>query len=106
MARHPASAYAPRMSESTKRAGMWALRYGLPAVLVVVGFVILLTVEGSTRWDGFAMCLGSALSLLFFTTVFRLGAEGDEERAEEEAARQYLAEHGHWPDEPSPRPRG
>jgi len=84
---------------------MWALRYGLPAALVVAGLVILLTVEGSTRWDGFAMCLGSALSLLFFTTVFRMGAVGDLERDDEEAARRFYAEHGRWPDEPPRAPR-
>lgn len=88
---------------------MWALRYGLPAVLTVAGFVILATVEGSTRWDGFAMCLGSALSLLFFTAVFRMGATGDLERDDEEAARRHYKEHGHWPDERPPgggRPAG
>lgn len=84
---------------------VWALRYGLPAVLTLTGFVILLVVEGSTRWDGFAMCLGSALSLLFFTTVFRMGAEGDAERDDEEAARRYYAEHGRWPDHGPDAPR-
>lgn len=79
--------------------GVWALRYGLPALLTVAGFVILLTVDGSTRWDGFAMCIGSALSLLFLTTVFRMGAAGDLERDEEEAARRHFTEHGYWPDE-------
>jgi len=81
---------------------VWALRYGLPAVLTVAGVVILVAVEGSTRWDGFAMCLGSALALLLFTTVFRMGATGDLERLDEEAARRFYAEHGHWPDEPRP----
>jgi Mn2+/Fe2+ NRAMP family transporter len=93
------------VDDRTKGILMWALRYGLPLVLVVAGLVILVTVDGSTRWDGFAMCLGSALSLLFFTTVFRMGAQGDEERADEEAARRYLAEHGHWPDERPPPAR-
>lgn len=85
---------------------MWVLRYGLPALLTLAGFVILMTVDGSTRWDGFAMCIGSALSLLFFTTVFRMGAAGDLEREDEEAARRYLAEHGHWPDERPAAGRG
>ena len=39
------------------------LRYGLPAVLVVAGFVILVTTEGSLRWDGWAMCVGSGLAI-------------------------------------------
>ena len=83
-----------------------ALRYGLPAGLVVAGFVILFTVESSSRWDGWAMCIGSALSLVFFSVVFHMGKTGDLEREDEEAARAYLREHGHWPDEAPPAPRG
>jgi hypothetical protein len=37
--------------------------------------------------------------------LFRLGVSGDLEREEEERARQYLEEHGHWPDEEPPPPR-
>ena len=79
--------------------GLALLRYGLPALLVVVGFAILLLDDGSRRWDGWAMCVGAALSLVFFSVVFKMGAEGDRERDEEAAARAYLAEHGRWPDD-------
>ncbi len=79
-----------------------ALRYGLPAALVVAGFVLLFTAKESIRWDGFAMCVGAGLSVLLLNWLFRLGAKGDEERKAEDAARAYLAEHGHWPDEEPP----
>jgi len=88
------------MTDHTQRLVLTGLRYGLPSVLLVAGFVILFTVESSTRWDGFAMCVGSALSLVFFSVVFHMGATGDLERDEEESARAYLREHGHWPDDP------
>jgi hypothetical protein len=78
------------------------LRYGLPAVLIVVGFVILFVADGSTRWDGWAMCVGAGLSISFMNVLFRMGAKGDRERVDEQAARDYLAEHGHWPDEAPP----
>jgi hypothetical protein len=81
------------------RAGLWSIRYGLPLLLFVAGWVILFTVDGNIRWDGWAMCLGSAGALLLLNALFRYGAKGDQERADEEAAREYLAEHGHWPDE-------
>jgi len=45
------------------------------------------------------MCVGSGLALLLLNWLFRLGAEGDQERDAEQAARDYLAEHGRWPDE-------
>jgi hypothetical protein len=75
------------------------LRYGVPAALVVAGFVILLTVNGSVRWDGWAMCVGSGLAVLLLNFLFRYGARGDQERQAEEAAREYFAEHGRWPDD-------
>jgi hypothetical protein len=80
------------------------LRWGLPAVLIVAGFVVLAVVDGSERWDGWAMLVGSALALMFFTVVFRMGADGDRERVTEEEARAFYKEHGHWPDERAPRP--
>jgi hypothetical protein len=81
---------------------MRALRYGLPAVLIVIGFVLLFTVDGSLRWEGWAMCVGSGLAILLMNVLFRFGARGDRERDEEVAARDFYAEHGYWPGE---RPR-
>ena len=75
------------------------VRYGLPALLVVAGFVLLFAAPDSSRYEGFAMCLGAGLALLLLNLLFRLGATGDREREREDAAREYLAEHGHWPDE-------
>ena len=75
------------------------LRYGLPAALVLAGFVMLFVADGSTKWDGFAMCVGAGLSVLLLNLLFRYGAKGDEERRREDAAREYLAKHGRWPDE-------
>jgi len=75
------------------------LRYVLPAALVVAGFVLLVVADGTTRWDGFAMCVGAGLSILLLNVLFRYGAKGDDERRQEEEAREYLARHGRWPDE-------
>ena len=75
------------------------VRYGLPALLVVAGFVLLIAAPDSTRYEGFSMCVGAGLAIWLLNWLFRIGATGDRERDEEEAARDYLAEHGHWPDE-------
>jgi hypothetical protein len=75
------------------------LRYGLPAVLVVAGFVMLFVASDSIKWDGFAMCVGAGLAVLLMNVLFRFGAKGDDEREAEDAAREYYSEHGHWPDE-------
>ncbi len=75
------------------------LRYGIPFALVVGGFVLLFAIEDEIRWDGWAMLVGSGLSVLLLNWLFRLGVAGDEERDREEAAREYFGAHGHWPDE-------
>ena len=78
---------------------MLSLRYGLPALLVLAGFVILAVVDDPIRWDGWAMCVGSGLSILLLNWLFRYGAKGDQERDAEQAARDYLSAHGRWPDD-------
>ena len=80
------------------------VRYGLPAGLVVAGFVLLFAAPDDTRYEGFSMCVGAGLAVLLLNWLFRMGAQGDREREKEEAAREYMAEHGHWPDE-KPRRR-
>jgi hypothetical protein len=80
--------------------GLHTIRYVLPALLIVIGFVILFVADDELKWDGWAMCVGSGLALLLLNVLYRYGIKGDEERAQEEAARDYFAQHGHWPDEP------
>ena len=75
------------------------IRYVLPAILIVAGFVVLFAVDDDIRWDGWAMLVGSGLAVLLLNVLFRYGAKGDEEREAEESAREYFARHGRWPDD-------
>ena len=75
------------------------VRYGIPAVLILTGFVVLVIGSESVRYEIFGMSVGAGLSLLLFTAFFNIGVHGEREREEEEAARRYLAEHGRWPDD-------
>ena len=75
------------------------LRYILPALLVISGFVVLFALEDDSRWDLWAMLVGSGLAVLLLNVLFRYGAKGDREREDEEAAREYFARHGRWPDD-------
>ncbi|MDA0170048.1 hypothetical protein OJ998_13200 [Solirubrobacter taibaiensis] len=79
--------------------GLTFVRYILPALLVLAGFVVLFVVDGDLRWDGWAMLVGSGLALFLLNVLFRYGAKGDHDRDAEESAREYFAEHGRWPDE-------
>jgi hypothetical protein len=79
--------------------GLHTIRYVLPAALIVIGFVILFVADDQLKWDGWAMCVGSGLALLLLNVLYRYGVKGDQERADEERARDYFAQHGRWPDD-------
>jgi membrane-bound ClpP family serine protease len=76
-----------------------AVRYVLPALLFLGGIVLLVLEPSTTGLEGLAMATGAALSVLLLNWLFRAGVQGDRERAQEEAARDYFARHGRWPDE-------
>jgi hypothetical protein len=78
--------------------GMFVVRYGIGAAMVIAGIVLLIAVPG-TGVDGFAMAVGGGLAVVMINFLFRLGASGDLERQREEQARRYFDEHGEWPDE-------
>ena len=78
---------------------MAAVRYLLPAAVLLLGVVLFALEPNAIGLEGLAMAAGAALSLLLLNLLFRVGASGDRERDREEAARQYFARHGRWPDE-------
>ena len=82
---------------------MYTVRYLLPLGIFLLGCGLLIADGGGTAgWEGFFMATGAALAVLLLNWLFRLGAEGDKERRQEEEARDFYSRHGHWPDEPPP----
>ncbi len=77
---------------------MLALRYGLPALVVLAGLVAMMF-GTDTSLEGGAGLVSAGLAIWFVNWLFRIGAEGDAERDAEERARDYFDRHGHWPDE-------
>ncbi len=77
-------------------AGVLAVRYGIPAALILAGQVILFVTGDAVSWAGFT---GAGVAILLIGLLVRIGNVGDRERDREDAARAYFAEHGHWPDE-------
>lgn len=84
---------------------MILIRYGLGAVMVLAGIVLVIINPGGFGVDGFAMAVGGGLSVLLINLLFRLSVSSNADREREEEARRYLEEHGVWPDEEE-RPRG
>ncbi len=76
------------------------LRLWLPAVLIVLGIVLLFVDDfNGFGVDAFAAFVGAGASIMLTNILWRMGVSGDEERDEEAQARRYLAEHGRWPDD-------
>ena len=78
---------------------MIAVRYVLPAVVALVGIVVLVLDQSLIGLEGFVLFVGAAGSILLLNVLHRIGVSGDADRDREEAARTYFDEHGHWPDE-------
>ena len=79
--------------------GLNAVRYGVPALLLVAGGVLALT-SGRVGVAAGAMFVSAATAVLLLNVLYRIGVEGDKERDREEEARRFFDEHGRWPDEP------
>jgi hypothetical protein len=75
-----------------------AVRYGLPAVICLVGFGFLIADPGA-NFEGAMALIGAGLSVLLVNLLFRFGLSGDRERAREDAARKEFDRTGMWPDE-------
>jgi hypothetical protein len=88
-----------------RAAGLFAVRYGLGAAMILGGIVVLLAVGGDLGAYGLASAVGAGLSVLLLNLLYRMSVSGDRDREREEEARRYFDEHGVWPedDEPSKR---
>jgi hypothetical protein len=81
------------------------VRYVVPGVIVAAGVLLLVFNHSINGLEGFAMFVGVAGSILLLNVLYRVGVSGDAERDREAEARDYLDEHGHWPDEEPPKRR-
>jgi hypothetical protein len=76
---------------------MWAVRYGVPAVAVLTGIVVM-AMGGETNIEGGGAIVSAGLAAFLFNWLFRIGAAGEREREAEDAAREHFDRHGRWPD--------
>jgi hypothetical protein len=84
---------------------LFGVRYALPVAAVIAGAIVM-SLGSESDMEGGAGIISAGLAIYAMNWLYRAAFEGDRvERAREEAARAYLAEHGHWPDE-APRAKG
>ncbi|HEY4279915.1 MAG TPA: hypothetical protein VGM91_16945 [Conexibacter sp.] len=94
----------PTIRRRSRRPWLFAVRYVLPIVTVLVGLGIFLINPDANRFEGSAALIGAGLSILLLNVLYRAGVDGDVDRGKEEAARDFYDAHGYWPDE-APRER-
>lgn len=80
---------------------MFFMRYVVPA-LVVLGGIVVMALGSEADVEGGAGIVSAGLAVYAMNWLYRASVDGDRERDAEEAARDYLDLHGHWPDEPAP----
>lgn len=83
---------------------LFLVRWMLPALVVLAGFVILVVRRDMIGLEAFGLLVGAGLSIWLINFLYRLSVSGVRDRDDEDRARRYLDEHGHWPDEEGPRP--
>jgi len=84
---------------------LFGVRYALPVAAVIAGAIVM-SLGSESDLEGGAGIIGAGLAIYAINWLYRAAFEGDRvEREKEEAARTYLAKHGHWPDE-APRTGG
>lgn len=74
-----------------------AIRYVLPATVVLAGLVVM-AMGGEVDLEGGASIVSAGLAVFFLNWLIRAGASGDRQRDAEAAARDYFDRHGRWPD--------
>jgi hypothetical protein len=89
-----------RSTLTWRSAGLFAVRYGIGAVMVLAGIVMLAIDGGELGWYGLASAIGAGLSVMLLNLLYRMSVSGEQDRAREEEARRHFEEHGAWPDEP------
>lgn len=84
---------------------LFAVRYLLPAAIVLAGVIALIVSPHSDTLDGAFGLIGAGIAVALLNVFYRIGSSGERERDAEVAARAYFDLHGEWPEEEE-RPRG
>jgi hypothetical protein len=85
---------------STRQALLFAMRYVLPAVVIVAGIAfVVLDHDGLSGPAAFSALAGAGGSIFLMNKLMRVSIDGERDRDEDEAARLFLDRYRMWPDE-------
>ena len=79
------------------------VRIWLPVAIVAGGLVAIVAPGGSLSGvEGGVAIIAAGIAVWMLNVIFRVGVAGERERDAEDAARDFYAEHGYWPDDAPP----
>ena len=79
------------------------VRVWLPVAIIAGGLVAIVATGGTLSGvEGGVAIIAAGMSVWLLNVIFRVGVQGERERDAEDAAREFYAEHGYWPDEAPP----
>jgi hypothetical protein len=96
--------YAVAPERGIVRVVLSIVRYWLPLVVTLAGVAVMVIGRDADALEGGAGIVGAGLAIWLLNFLYRVGAHDDEDRDEEDAARDFFDRHGHWPDEAPPAP--
>jgi hypothetical protein len=74
-----------------------AVRYGLPAAIVLAGLVLMVVGQSDSAVGAGVVLIGVGLLVALMGALMRLGFASNRDREREEEARRYFDRHGRWP---------
>jgi hypothetical protein len=102
-------AHTPQEPHEPPRALILATRIGLPILLIVIGVVLIIMGHGDytsvfANRDSLLSAVGVGFIIIsmmvaLLNWMLRMNADDVDDRAKEEAARDYFRRTGHWPGE-------
>jgi uncharacterized membrane protein len=79
------------------RAILGAVRFALPALIVLAGVVAIVVAKTDAATGAGIVLIGMGLLVLLLNVLFRFGEASNRDRDREEAARRFYDVHGRWP---------
>ena len=74
-------------------------RYVLPGLIVIGGLVPMLLSDSKSAFHGGMGIIGAGIAVGLLSLYSACGASGEQDRDDEDEAREYFDRHGRWPDD-------
>jgi ABC-type transport system involved in cytochrome bd biosynthesis fused ATPase/permease subunit len=89
-----------RPRRGSRDLALLALRVGFPAAIVLGGALVAVLGRSEASAGAAVVIIGIGVLTAIMSAMFQLALQSEDEREQEERAREHFSRHGRWPDEP------